>query len=199
MPQATTSAYNPIRDLITVAIITLLLAFGYVQSLRASEAHALATEANGERDTLQAQLEELQAAYDGLNAEFERLAITPDASTAVTDVSTLSRAPQATPPLSHVSVHDMHAALEAGALVIDVREPFEYAEGHVEGTTLVPLASVSARAGEFDKGAPVYVFCRSGNRSLAAAHNLVEAGFSDVRNVEGGIIAWLDAGLPVAP
>ena len=100
-------------------------------------------------------------------------------------------------PLRTVSVHDMRAALQTGALVLDVREPFEYVEGHVEGTTLVPLATVAARAGEFSKDEPVYVFCRSGNRSLSAARELVAAGFSDVRNVDGGIIAWHAAGLPI--
>ncbi|MBW6454394.1 MAG: rhodanese-like domain-containing protein [Trueperaceae bacterium] len=100
--------------------------------------------------------------------------------------------------LTHVSVEQLHEAAQAGALVLDVREPFEYAEGHVEGSVLVPLATVAARAGEFPKDEPVYVFCRSGNRSLQAAQTLVAAGFSDVRNVEGGILAWTAARLPVA-
>jgi len=99
--------------------------------------------------------------------------------------------------LSHVSVQDLRAAVGAGALVLDVREPFEYAEGRVAGSLLVPLATVGDRVGEFPKDQPVYVFCRSGNRSLVAARTLVEAGFSDVRNVEGGMIAWAAAGLPV--
>jgi rhodanese-related sulfurtransferase len=100
--------------------------------------------------------------------------------------------------LTTVSVEDLHAAVGAGALVLDVREPHEYAEGHVEGSVLVPLATVAARAGEFDPTAPVYVFCRSGNRSLAAAQTLVAAGYRDVRNVAGGMIAWAAAGLPIA-
>ena len=99
--------------------------------------------------------------------------------------------------LSTVSVTDLHAAARAGAVVIDVREPFEYREGHVEGSILVPLATVGARAGEFDKNEPIYVFCRSGNRSLQAANTLVAAGFTDVRNVQGGILAWNAARLPV--
>ena len=93
--------------------------------------------------------------------------------------SLLSR-PAAAEPLSTVSVHDMRAALQGGAVVLDVREPFEYAEGHVEGTTLVPLATVAQRTAEFDKDEPVYVFCRSGNRSLGAARELVAAGFTEL-------------------
>lgn len=99
--------------------------------------------------------------------------------------------------LTTVSVHDMQVALERGAVVLDVREPFEYADGHVAGTLLVPLATVGDRVGDLAKDEPVYVFCRSGNRSLAAAQTLVEAGFGDVRNVEGGILAWSAASLPV--
>jgi rhodanese-related sulfurtransferase len=99
--------------------------------------------------------------------------------------------------LSTVSVQDLRSAAAAGALVLDVREPFEYAEGRVAGSQLVPLATVGDRVGEFPKDQPVYVVCRSGNRSLVAARTLVEAGFTDVRNVEGGMIAWAAAGLPV--
>lgn len=101
------------------------------------------------------------------------------------------------PGLSNVDVRDLHAAAASGALVLDVREPHEYAGGHVAGSLSVPLATVASRAAEFDAAAPVYVFCRSGNRSLAAARTLIDAGFRDVRNVEGGIIAWQAAGLPV--
>jgi phage shock protein E len=99
--------------------------------------------------------------------------------------------------LSNVTVTDLHQAAQAGAVVIDVREPSEFREGHVAGSVLVPLATVAARANEFDKNQPIYVFCRSGNRSLQAANTLVAAGFTDVRNVQGGILAWTAARLPV--
>ena len=99
--------------------------------------------------------------------------------------------------LSNVSVQDLHAAAGQGALVLDVREPHEFAEGRVPGSLLVPLASVPSRADEFAKDEPVYIVCRSGNRSLVAAEGLVAAGYSDVRNVQGGMIAWEGAGLPI--
>jgi len=98
--------------------------------------------------------------------------------------------------LSNVSVQDLHAAGQ-GALVLDVREPYEFAEGRVPGSLLVPLATVPSRADEFAKDEPVYIVCRSGNRSLVAAEALVAAGYSDVRNVQGGMIAWEGAGLPI--
>ena len=99
--------------------------------------------------------------------------------------------------LSNVSVQQLHAAANQGALVLDVREPFEFAEGRVPGSLLVPLDTVAARADEFPKDEPVYVVCRSGNRSLLAARTLAEAGHTDVRNVEGGMIAWAAARLQV--
>ncbi len=99
--------------------------------------------------------------------------------------------------LSNVSVHDLQAAVDQGAFVLDVREPVEFAEGRVPGSLLVPLATVPARVDEFAKDEPVYVICRSGNRSLVAAEALVAAGYGDVRNVQGGMIAWEGAGLPI--
>ena len=90
--------------------------------------------------------------------------------------------------------------LEAGEhTVIDVRTPAEFAAGHVEGALLMPLARTveMALAAGLPKDEPVYVFCRSGNRSLQAAQALVAAGYLDVRNVDGGILAWTAAGLPV--
>jgi len=99
--------------------------------------------------------------------------------------------------LSNVNVQQLRVAAAEGALVLDVREPFEYAEGRVAGSVLLPLATVADRVDDFPKDQPVYVVCRSGNRSLVAARTLVEAGYTDVRNVEGGMIAWASAGLPV--
>ncbi|MDX2007884.1 MAG: rhodanese-like domain-containing protein [Meiothermus sp.] len=97
----------------------------------------------------------------------------------------------------NVGVGDLQAASEPGRVVLDVREPHEYAEGHVAGSRLLPLATVEAQAGQLDKSAPVYVICRSGNRSKTASEALVKMGFKDVRNVEGGILAWAAAGYPV--
>lgn len=86
-----------------------------------------------------------------------------------------------------------------GALVIDVREPHEYNEVHAPGSLLVPLGQLAARASEFRafENRPVVLICRSGQRSAAAAELLVQQGFKSVYNVQGGIIAWEKAGLPV--
>ncbi|MEV4701724.1 rhodanese-like domain-containing protein [Actinoplanes sp. NPDC049316] len=83
-----------------------------------------------------------------------------------------------------------------GAVVIDVREPFEYASGHVPGAEAVPLSRLAARAGGLPRGVPVYVICASGNRSLMAAEHLRRAGV-DAWSVAGGTAAWQRAGHPV--
>jgi rhodanese-related sulfurtransferase len=88
------------------------------------------------------------------------------------------------------------AVYRGGALVIDVREPGEYAAGHVDGAVLMPLGDVGARAAELPRSVPVYVICASGNRSRTAAGYLVGVGI-DAWSVAGGTAAWLRAGHPV--
>ncbi|NMM27022.1 MAG: rhodanese-like domain-containing protein [Glaciimonas sp.] len=92
------------------------------------------------------------------------------------------------------------AALQSrGALLIDVREANEYTEGHVPGSTLIPLGQLQQRLPEIAgyKNQPVAVICRSGSRSAKAVKLLEQAGFSAAVNVEGGMNAWRKAGLPV--
>ena len=83
------------------------------------------------------------------------------------------------------------------ALLIDVREPDEWAAGHVAGATHIPLGDLEARLAEVPRDRPVLLFCRSGNRSGKATAFLRQQGYAQVANVEGGIIAWQGAGLPV--
>jgi len=97
-----------------------------------------------------------------------------------------------------VGVRDLARAIERGTIVIDVREPYEHATGVIDGALLIPLASVVDGASSLPKDAEIHVICRSGNRSVAASQALVDAGFENVVNVDGGMIAWQSAGLPVA-
>lgn len=95
-----------------------------------------------------------------------------------------------------VSVQQAHDQLEKGtAVMVDVREPAELAESAVPGTIDIPLGQLESRASEIPTGKPVLVFCRSGNRSQEGAAILAAKGY-DASTVEGGIIAWQDAGLP---
>ena len=88
-----------------------------------------------------------------------------------------------------VTVEDLESALAAGATLIDVREPAEYAEARIEGSTLIPLSTVPDNVERFRSDSTVYVMCRSGGRSLAACEFVASLGL-DVVNVEGGIMAW---------
>lgn len=85
------------------------------------------------------------------------------------------------------------------AMMIDVREPDEWAAGHVAGAKHIPLGDLPTRLEEVPRDQAVLLFCRSGNRSGKATALLQAQGYDQVANVEGGIIAWQSAGLPVTP
>lgn len=81
--------------------------------------------------------------------------------------------------------------------MLDVREPDEYAAGHIPGITLIPMGEVADRLSEIPTDQEVIVTCRSGNRSGQVVDFLREQGFTNVHNMEGGIVAWEAAGYPV--
>jgi rhodanese-related sulfurtransferase len=93
------------------------------------------------------------------------------------------------PTVASVSVQQMVTALREGATVIDVRESFEWASGHVAGSQHLPMHTVPLQVAELAPAAPVYVLCESGNRSWQVAAFLVRQGISAF-NVEGGMAAW---------
>lgn len=74
--------------------------------------------------------------------------------------------------------------------VIDVREQWEYDEGHIPGVTLIPMNEVPDRLDEIPTDKDVIVTCRSGNRSGQIADYLRQIGYDNVHNMSGGIIAW---------
>lgn len=74
--------------------------------------------------------------------------------------------------------------------LLDVRQPGEYEGGHLPGAKLIPLAELSSKISEINGDRSVIVYCRSGNRSLSAASMLIGAGFKDVLNMDGGIMAF---------
>lgn len=97
-----------------------------------------------------------------------------------------------------VDVDTVHAIKDnAGVFLIDVREPDEYAAGHIPGITLIPMGEVAARLAELPRDKEIIVTCRTGNRSGQVADLLREQGFSNVHNMSGGIVAWEEAGYPV--
>lgn len=102
------------------------------------------------------------------------------------------------PTLRTITARDAFALLESGEPVeiLDVRQPDEYHQGHIKPSRLIPLGELRARSAELDPSRPILTFCRSGSRSAAAAQELTALGF-DARNMEGGLLAWTSAKLPL--
>lgn len=96
-----------------------------------------------------------------------------------------------------VDVAALDAALSDGATVVDVREPMEWRQAHLDGPVLIPMGQLPARLDELDRSRPVYVLCRSGNRSSSTTDFLRHQGF-DAYNVAGGLVAWAQSGRPLA-
>lgn len=84
------------------------------------------------------------------------------------------------------------------AVVVDVREDKEIKGGIIKDARHITLGQLSTRMGELPKVSPILVYCRSGSRSGHACHQLTKAGFEDVSNMKGGIMAWESANLPLA-
>jgi len=82
-------------------------------------------------------------------------------------------------------------ATEHPPLLLDVREPWEYATAHIEGSTLIPMNEIPGRAHqELDEEAPILVLCHHGARSLSVAAWLRQQGFDKAQSISGGIDAW---------
>jgi rhodanese-related sulfurtransferase len=80
--------------------------------------------------------------------------------------------------------------------LVDVREYAEFAGGRIEGAKLLPLGELEKRHSELDHSKPIYVMCRTGNRSSQAQQKLKKLGFKNVINVSGGFEAWKKEDLP---
>ena len=79
-------------------------------------------------------------------------------------------------------------------VVIDVREQHEYDAGHIPGVVLLPMSELQGRVDEIPADQTVVLTCRSGNRSNQVTKFLQDAGFENVHNMQGGILAWQKAG-----
>ena len=80
---------------------------------------------------------------------------------------------------------------------VDVRTPEEYAAGHAYRAVNIPLDSLTEKMGRLERNEPVYLICRTDNRSRQAAKILADAGFGQVVVVTGGTVAWQAAGMPM--
>ena len=92
----------------------------------------------------------------------------------------------------------VHLMNREKALLIDVREPAEFAAGHAVGARNVPLAAIDGAKGlPTNKAVPLVVLCATGSRASRAAGQLRKAGFATVHTLAGGTAAWREANLPI--
>ncbi len=98
----------------------------------------------------------------------------------------------------NISVTELENLLQKNAIrLLDVRTDAEIAQGKIPQGEPLPLHLIPLRMGEMDKQATTVFYCRSGGRSAQAAAFFAANGFADVFNLQGGIIAWANSGLPV--
>jgi adenylyltransferase/sulfurtransferase len=114
---------------------------------------------------------------------------------------TPARAAAPPPDDSDATVSELKSRLDRGdeIFVLDVREPQEFQICRIPGTTLIPLGEVPRRTGEIPRDREIVVHCKSGVRSAKAAAYLRQQGFTRVRNLKGGILAWIDQIDPTQP
>jgi rhodanese-related sulfurtransferase len=100
--------------------------------------------------------------------------------------------------IEEINPSDVLAALKGGSVFVDVREPFEIDELSygVDRQLQIPLGQIKDRMSEITKDASVIIGCRSGARSMQACQFLSMNGYSNVKNLQGGIMAWSNNGLP---
>ena len=123
----------------------------------------------------------------------EETAVSPPASDAAdtTDIDVSTLAPQ-------IDVQTTSTVYERDdVFMLDVREQWEYDEGHIPNITLIPMGDIPNRLDELPRDKEIIVTCRSGNRSGQISALLQSNGFTNIHNMQGGILAWESAGLPV--
>jgi rhodanese-related sulfurtransferase len=87
-----------------------------------------------------------------------------------------------------VNVDKIRELVENNSYILDVRERGEYARGHIKGAINIPLSELRERVGEIPKDVPVYVHCRTGQRSYNATLALQNLGYTDVYNITGSFL-----------
>jgi sulfur-carrier protein adenylyltransferase/sulfurtransferase len=105
------------------------------------------------------------------------------------------------PAVPAISVRELKERFDRNedVFVVDVREPSEYQICRIPGSKLIPLGQLRARANELDRSQEIVVHCKMGGRSAKAVAQLQELGFGRVRNLTGGILAWIDEIDPTQP
>jgi adenylyltransferase/sulfurtransferase len=160
------------------------------------------------------------AIFDGLEFEWREVAVRRDPEcpvcgdhptvTGLIDYDEFCGIPAARPAqerrmdeVPEITATALNARLARGErpALVDVREPYEWEIGNLgpQGAKLIPMAQVAERVGELDPKAETVVYCRSGARSARVVQQLRAAGFGNVWNLAGGILAWSEEVDPSMP
>ena len=101
--------------------------------------------------------------------------------------------------VNDISIEEVYEIISTNQdyVILDVRTPKEFNEGHIECAVLIPVDELEGRLDELPVDKPIITYCKSGGRSRNAANILVENGFTRVYDV-GGITDWIDNGYPTA-
>src|SRR6476469_6435619 len=105
--------------------------------------------------------------------------------------SSLNSMPEVSPP-------DAKKIIEAGSQVVDVRTDVEFEAGHIPGARHIPVAELQRESAGLAKEQAIVIYCRSGNRSGPAAEAFDASGW-DAHSIDGGLLAWHEAGLELVP
>lgn len=88
-------------------------------------------------------------------------------------------------------------AKKSGLVLVDVRTPEEFQQGHLKGAKLIPLNQLQQRMNEIPRDKPILVYCAVGARSLNAARFLSSQGYRDVYQISDGLVGWYKNGFPI--
>ena len=98
--------------------------------------------------------------------------------------------------MNEISPIQAQNRIQQGAVLVDVREAHEYQEVHARGAALMPLSEFESSYNTLPRDAEIILVCRSGARSEKAGQFLLDHGYSNVTNLTGGTLAWVQGGLP---
>lgn len=118
----------------------------------------------------------------------------------ITTACAQSQNPQAD-NVKHVSAKEFSEIIvKGGGQLIDIRTPGEYNQGHIDGAVMIDFYAPTYRQNldKLDKNIPIYIYCRSGNRTGQSVRVLHELGFKEIVNLQRGLIDWQRNGLNLA-
>ena len=112
----------------------------------------------------------------------------------------MGRSGTSTPPSpAEITASEAFTRYQNGAFLLDVRTQEEWNEFHAPNSTLIPLDQLASRLNEVPKDKEIVVVCRSGNRSQEGRDILLQAGFTQVTSMQGGLNDWRASGYPIEP